>query len=190
LLVVPGGGEFADQVRKAYRQYNLDETTAHCMALLAMDQFGYLLSRLIAGSALTSDLTLACRAAESGRVAVILPSALLIHADPLPRSWKVTSDSIAAWIACQAGCKRLVLLKDVDGLLAAGSDGNPSRELIAELTVRQLAGQSGGVDEHLPVFLTSTCLDTWVINGEKPGRLSALLDSSHTTGTHITAAAK
>jgi aspartokinase-like uncharacterized kinase len=50
LLVVPGGGRFADQVRDSYRRFDLDETAAHHMALLAMDQFGYVFNRLIAGS--------------------------------------------------------------------------------------------------------------------------------------------
>ena len=34
LLVVPGGGEFADQVRSYYQRYHLSETTAHRMALV------------------------------------------------------------------------------------------------------------------------------------------------------------
>ena len=50
ILVVPGGGEFADQVRTASARFKLSETTAHCMALCAMDQYGYLLNHLIAGS--------------------------------------------------------------------------------------------------------------------------------------------
>jgi hypothetical protein len=184
LLVVPGGGEFADQVRKVYLRYALDETAAHCMALLAMDQYGYLLNRLIAGSLLTADLPSARQAAESGRVAILLPSALVIRADPLPHSWQVSSDTIAAWVAHLACCQRLVLLKDVDGLLASSA-----MELIAELTVEQLAEHTGGVDAYLSGFLASTRLETWVINGLRPERLFELLDAAHTTGTRITPAA-
>ena len=50
LLVVPGGGEFADLVRNHYSRYSLGETTAHRMALLAMDQYGCLLGDLVPGS--------------------------------------------------------------------------------------------------------------------------------------------
>jgi len=190
LLVVPGGGEFANQVREAYLRHGLDETTAHCMALLAMDQFGYLLSALITGSALTSDLPSACQAAESGRAAILLPSALVLHADPLPHSWKVTSDTIAAWIAHEAHCRRLVLLKDVDGLWAAEPAGDSTPELIAELTVKQLAEHAGGVDAYLSRFLASTDLETWIINGRKPERLPELLSTFQTSGTHITSETK
>ncbi len=121
LLVVPGGGDFAEQVREADRRYHIGETASHCMALLAMDQYGYLLNQLIEGSFLTDDLNSARKSAESGRAAILLPSALVIKEDPLPHSWQVTSDTIAAWVSHRAGSRRLVLLKDVDGLL--GPDG-------------------------------------------------------------------
>jgi hypothetical protein len=179
LLVVPGGGEFADQVRDACRRYDLKETAAHCMALLAMDQYGYLLNSLIARSCLTADLLSSCRAAESGKAAILLPSAPVIRADPLPHSWEVTSDTIAAWVAQRTHCRRLILLKDVDGLLAG------EREIIEELTVAQLATHSGGVDPYLSRFLASAKLETWVISGLRPERLSELLETARTTGTRI-----
>jgi 5-(aminomethyl)-3-furanmethanol phosphate kinase len=184
LLIVPGGGTFADQVRAMYRRYALSETAAHQMALLAMDQYGYLLNQLISESSLASDLDSANRIIESGRVAILLSSALIIRTDPLPHSWEVTSDSIAAWIARQTQCRRLVLLKDVDGLLTAGSTSDAPK-LIAELTVNQLAAHAGGVDAHLSRVLAGSNLETWVINGRKPERLSELLETSCTTGTRI-----
>ncbi len=188
LLVVPGGGAFADQVREAYLRYNLNETAAHRMALLAMDQYGYLLSHLISGSCLTTDLHSACQAAESGRVAILLPSELVMKSDPLPHSWQVTSDTIAAWVADQAHCRRLILLKDVDGLFSVAPAKNPAAELIAELSVGQLAERNGGVDEYLCRFLASTNLETWLISGMHPERLSELLTAARTTGTRIPAA--
>jgi aspartokinase-like uncharacterized kinase len=189
LLVVPGGGGFADQVREVYRRYGLDETAAHCMALLAMDQNGYVLSRLISGSSLINDLHSACQIAESGRVAILLPSAMVLRTDPLPHSWQVTSDTIAAWVAHTSGCLRLVLIKDVDGLLTSARNDRSPVELIAELTVEQLAKHSGGVDEYLSCFLATVRLETWVVNGLRPERLSELLDSAYTTGTRIAPAA-
>jgi len=178
LMVVPGGGDFAEQVREADRRYHIVETAAHCMALLAMDQYGYLLNQLIEGSLLTADLHLARESAESGRAAILLPSALVIKEDPLPHSWQVTSDTIAAWVSHRAGSRRLVLLKDVDGLMR--QDG-----LIEELTVKQLDEHVGGVDEYLSKFLPSVQLETWLINGLHPERLAEWLETHHTIGTRI-----
>ncbi|MBN1568122.1 MAG: hypothetical protein JXA73_09760 [Acidobacteria bacterium] len=184
LLVVPGGGEFADQVREMYRRFRLEETTAHYMALLAMDQFGYMLHELIPGSHVTADLPSACHAAESGTTAVLLPSAMVMRSDPLPHSWQITSDTISAWITEQAHCPRLILLKSVDGLIAAKGRRN-SGSLIAELTAQQLSKHGGEVDAYLSQFLQSRCHETWVINGRHPERLSELLSTGYTTGTRI-----
>jgi aspartokinase-like uncharacterized kinase len=181
LLIVPGGGIFADQVREIYRRYFLNETAAHRMALLAMDQYGYLLHHLITGSSLAADFTSAERIAGAGRPGILLPSALVNQEDELPHSWEVTSDSIAAWIARKAQCRRLILLKDVDGLLTAA---NPP-EVISDLTVRQLAGHDGGVDRYLRRILDGSDVETWIINGLIPERLSELLQTAHTVGTRI-----
>ena len=40
LVVVPGGGPFADTVRLYQRQIAYDDDAAHEMAILAMEQFG------------------------------------------------------------------------------------------------------------------------------------------------------
>jgi aspartokinase-like uncharacterized kinase len=185
LLVVPGGGEFADQVRHACRRYRLDDTAGHCMALLAMDQYGYLLHQLIADSALMTDLISVDDCGGPGRVSILLPSAPVGRADPLPHSWQVTSDTIAAWVAHQTNSLRLVLLKDVDGLLTVETENKSSNGLIAALDVEQLAGHTGGVDEYLSRFLVSRQMETWVINGLRPERLGELLSTGHTIGTRI-----
>jgi aspartokinase-like uncharacterized kinase len=178
LLLVPGGGDFAEQVREADRRYRLGDTTAHSMALLAMNQYGYLLSRLVPESVVTAELEMALKSAKSGRAAILLPFDLVMKSDPLPHSWQVTSDSIAAWLSQWVHCPRLVLLKDVDGLLDA--DG-----LMGELTPAQLASHTGGVDEYLSNILSRQALETWVLNGHRPERLAELLSTGHTTGTRI-----
>lgn len=140
LLIVPGGGDFADTVRDHYRRYHVSETTTHRMALLAMDQYGWLLSDLIPDSAAVRDVLAAREAAANGRVSILLAATLLIEADPLPHSWQVTSDSIAAWIAGLVGAVRCVLLKDVDGLFSAQSG---SAQTVASHVRERAEGSSG-----------------------------------------------
>ncbi len=184
LLVVPGGGDFADTVRQHYHRYHLTETSAHAMALLAMDQYGWLLGDLIPNGDVVRDILSARKAAAKGRVPILLPATLLIQADPLPHSWQVTSDSIAAWIAGLACASQLVLIKDVDGLLF-----DPSRsdrvEVLPAISVKELMDQRGGVDEYLAVLLATLDLETWVINGQLTDRLVELLDTGQTLGTRI-----
>ncbi|MDX6687413.1 MAG: 5-(aminomethyl)-3-furanmethanol phosphate kinase, partial [Baekduia sp.] len=142
LLVVPGGGRFADAVREHDRRFGLQPRTAHRMAILAMDQLGWALTDLIPGAARCADLG----SMREGCVSVLLPAALLAERDPLPESWGVTSDSIAAWVAGTAGAERLVLVKPVAGLYRTWP---PAGEPIARLTVDELAALGlAGVDRH------------------------------------------
>lgn len=185
LLVVPGGGEFADMVRKAYRAYGLGETAAHSMALLAMDQYGHLLHHLIEGSSLHAEAGSAASAPGDRGVAVLLPSMQVLRDSGLPHGWQVTSDTVAAWVARETGCRRLVLLKDVDGLFTPESLRGDRPECIGEMTASQLKKHSGGVDEYLSRFLASERMEVWIINGLRHERLGQLLDSGSTIGTHI-----
>jgi len=176
LLVVPGGAWFADAVREADRRFALSAATSHRMAVLGMEQFGWLLTELIPGAVRST----AARAA-AGRTTVLAPAALDL--DGLPESWQVTSDSIAAWVAGQAGAGRLVLVKEVDGLFAEWpAHGDP----IARLTAAELGALgSAGVDDHLPAVLERATFETWVISGRDPARLAELLERGATVGTRI-----
>jgi aspartokinase-like uncharacterized kinase len=189
LLVVPGGGDFANQVRKSSLRHPLNDTTAHRMALLAMDQYGMMLGNLIASGEPVTELSSIRQKIAAGKISVLLPFSLLDTADPLPHSWEVTSDTIAAYVAQSVGCRRLVLLKDVDGLLAFEKGDRVPTKLIPNLTVPQLAQITGGVDGYLAHFLASAPMETWIINGLYPERLSELLNTSRTTGTRIAPAA-
>ena len=182
LLVVPGGAGFADAVREHDRRFELQAATSHRMAIVAMDQFGWLLSDLIPGGVPCTDVAAGVR----GRVPILLPAALLAS-DPLPASWEVTSDSIAAWVAGAANAGRLVLVKPVEGLYR---DWPPKARPIARLSVDELAelraaGQAAGVDEHLPEALRAARVDAWVIDGREPARLVTLLDRGHAEGTLV-----
>jgi len=182
LLVVPGGGEFADTVRRYDDRVGLGPRAAHWMAILAMDQFGWALAELIPGATRRTDLG----PVRAGTASVLLPGAVLAERDPLPASWAVTSDSIAAWVSGAAGAGRLVLVKPVAGLYRTWP---PNGEPIAQLTVDELASlRLAGVDEHLPAALRAARVETWVIGGGAPERLVELLDRGRTCGTRVTAA--
>jgi aspartokinase-like uncharacterized kinase len=115
LLVVPGGGPFVDAVREQCRHLHIDDDTAHWMAILGMDQYAHVLAGCIRRAALVErelDIPVALAA---GRIPVLAPYHWLRAADPLPHSWDVTSDSIAAWLAGDVGAARLILLKPIAG---------------------------------------------------------------------------
>jgi aspartokinase-like uncharacterized kinase len=176
LLVVPGGAWFADAVREADRRFGLPAATSHHMAVLGMEQFGWLLTELIPGAGRSTEAR-----PVAGRTAVLLPARLPL--DALPASWQVTSDSIAAWVAVQARADRLVLVKEVDGLYA---EWPAHSDPIARMTAAELGAlRPAGVDEHLPAVLERATFETWVISGRDPERLVELIERGATVGTRI-----
>jgi aspartokinase-like uncharacterized kinase len=184
LLVVPGGGSFADTVRDYDKCYGLSNATAHWMAILAMDQYGYLLSDLIPYSQPVRDLEAAPKIALARRVPVLLPFDLIRQADSLPHSWAVTSDSISAWVAKSAGASKLILLKDVDGLYRKAPPRESDGDLLEFLTLEQLANCEG-VDRFLATVVGDSRFDLWIINGNEPHRLEELLTKGKTRGTRL-----
>ena len=62
VVLVPGGGPFADAVREAQPKMGFDDAAAHHMALLAMEQYGRALVSLNETLALASSLVAIRRA--------------------------------------------------------------------------------------------------------------------------------
>jgi len=111
LLVVPGGGPFADAVREFDRRQPLSPDAAHWMAILAMDQYAHVLADRIPGAVMVEEAGAVNGVLGEAGIAVLQPSRWLRAADVLPHSWDVTSDSIAAFVAGALDAARLVLLK-------------------------------------------------------------------------------
>jgi 5-(aminomethyl)-3-furanmethanol phosphate kinase len=111
MVIVPGGGVFADAVREAQQTSGFDDGTAHHAALLAMDQFGLVLKslqpKLVTAS---SELEIAERSWQH-RAIVWLPSLMALADEAIPQNWDITSDSLAAWLAAVLEAERLVLVK-------------------------------------------------------------------------------
>lgn len=106
IILVPGGGPFADLIRDAQAPFALSESQAHMLAIDAMNQFGRLLAA-ICSEAQPVDLS---TAALSSGLNIWLPDARELIQTPLAQDWTVTSDSIALWLA-QQHQQPLTLLK-------------------------------------------------------------------------------
>ena len=148
ILVVPGGGPFADTVRRVERESGLTADAAHWMAILAMNQYAELLASRIPRARIVEGANEIAPARASGLLPVLAPYRWLRSADPsrLPHSWEVTSDSIAAWVAGELGASRLVLVKASRADRAALVDGYFEQVLPPRLhVVIAEAGELGDV---------------------------------------------
>ncbi|MDO8871447.1 MAG: uridylate kinase [Methanoregula sp.] len=143
LLVVSGGGLFADAVR----QEQVADDAAHWMAVAAMEQYAWVIA---SHGMRTTDIL-----AVPETTAVFLPYISMRQRDPLPHSWDVTSDSIAAWIAAELGIELLVL-KSVDGIFLKG--------IIQEQVTIPI--KNDVVDPFFIPFVLKHRIKTTIINGK------------------------
>ena len=150
IIIVPGGGIFADAVRQAQKISKISDAAAHRLAVLAMDQYGYLLHSLNPKLATASSECEIDERTWQHRAIVWLPSQMVLADDSIPQNWDVTSDSLAAWLAEKLQAKHLILLK---------SDKQNSNKLsLAEIR------KDGVVDFAFQDFVRDKLFSTWLIN--------------------------
>lgn len=114
VVIVPGGGVFADAVRATQATAGFDDVAAHRMALLAMEQYAWVLKSLLPELTMaSSELEIAERSWQH-RAIVWLPSRMVLADEHIAPSWDVTSDSLAAWLAHKVSADRLILIKHAD----------------------------------------------------------------------------
>lgn len=147
VVIVPGGGPFADAVRAAQPRMGFDDRTAHEMALLAMAQFAMALTGIarelplaIAESSIDIE-----RALAGGKIPIWSPVAMLCGAPEVPRSWAVTSDSLALWLATMLRGPRLLLVKARPAPEGAGASRLVAEGLLDQAFLEFLRRYSGAV---------------------------------------------
>jgi 5-(aminomethyl)-3-furanmethanol phosphate kinase len=187
LIMVPGGGEFADTVRALDERFDLSVQFSHQMAILAMDQYGYLLSNLVGNSCLVDKLENVKKVLDSGKLPIFLSSSYFAGADPLPNSWDITSDSIAVHVAGQLSACRIVLITDVDGIFTKDPRKFADAKLISIISAKELESfeERTSVDKYLPKLLAETKIECYVINGLYPERVEDIFDHKKTICTLI-----
>jgi len=130
-LLVAGGGRAADLVREWDHVHGLGEELSHALALEAMDLGASLLSSLFPEARLVRSEEQARRAAGDHALSILCAGCFIKAAEAdgqqaLEQSWKITSDSIAAWTANVLGAAELVLVKSVpvprDSTLAGAAE--------------------------------------------------------------------
>ena len=121
-VLVPGGGPFADAVRVAQRQWRFDDARAHHMALLAMVQYGLLLTGLNPALQAAPDPATIRAALAAGRLPVWTGVTAALADPGLEASWQLTSDSLAVWLARRLNAAGALLAKTVPPPAATLSD--------------------------------------------------------------------
>jgi aspartokinase-like uncharacterized kinase len=167
LLIVPGGGAFADTVRAMQKTLAFDDTAAHHMALVAMQQYGIALAALwprLTGVATPAAIR---RALRLRQVPCWNPVPMALAA-PLPKSWDVTSDTLAAWLAGALKAAQLLLIKS--------RDPQPGSETVADLARAEL------VDPLFPHYAAASGATVFVAGPAALSEAASLLAAGTVPG--------
>ena len=137
VIIVPGGGPFAEQVRLLDKQLTLPEETSHAMAVLGMQQYAYMLHGLQPTLSFVSSID-GVPLKEANKSSLIwLPYNDVLASDELQKHWQTTSDSIALWLAIKLQANQLFLIK------SASLDNKSTNDLV----------HSDIVDDHFQPML-------------------------------------
>lgn len=139
LVLVAGGGRFADVLRDLDQCHCLGEEISHSLALRTLELTAHFLQSIMPRGRVI-ERTDELEATWLSDLLPILSPRLFLEADdqsrdPLPHAWSTTTDSIAARLAVRLGASELVLMKSAS--IPAGLD-------------RERASTLGLVDPEFP----------------------------------------
>lgn len=165
IVIVPGGGPFADKVREQQRQTGFDDRTAHRLAMLSMHRMAETFTNLEPRLIVIDRVADIAPQIAARRTPVWVPLPTLDGDTSVPQSWDTTSDAIAARLAELLGNAPIVLLKSVD--------------VLAGPTAGQLSA-AGIIDRAFADVVARSRLDWQVIGPSGIAQFEALLTTSST----------
>lgn len=142
-IVVVGGGAIVESLRQLDKAAGLSAEASHWLAIQAMSLTAALAAERLHGATRVEEFEELQRTGGSGVRIFDVERFLRADAesaDPLPCSWEVTSDSIAARLAVRLEAEELVLLKST----------LPRRH-----ASRPMLAQDGFVDAYFPTAAES-----------------------------------
>lgn len=110
LILVVGGGCFADSVRWAFKKKKMSMKTANYLALKSTEIFAYMLKEIDQDIQLIKNIK---SLKKKGNLKVWLPSKLLKDEPSFLKNWDSTSDSVAAWLYETLNAKGLLFIKSL-----------------------------------------------------------------------------
>lgn len=167
VVIVPGGGPFADAVRQAQARWRFGDLAAHNMAVLAMAQTAHLLCDLNPALQRCDREDELVSAVHGGATAVWSPIGLQRDCADDDTNWDVSSDSIALGLARRLGAARLVVVK--------------SCAVDASASLAQL-GASGVVDRRFATLAAGAPLRIDVVGPARLAEIRAALLADRDAG--------
>ena len=161
IILIPGGGSYANFIRKVYSELKFTEEIAHWMGIISMNYNGIELNKRFPSLQIVEDFETLKR--KNKIFCIFLPYEFIKENDRLPHNWDVTSDSICLFIAKELELDQCYLIKNVDGIF------NNENQIIKELSALEFktmkeAGKLAEIDVNIEeIKKKSTPIDPFTI---------------------------
>lgn len=176
-LVVLGGGEFANLIRKYDDILGLSDETAHWAAIDCMDIVAKLTADKVESAEIALSLEEAEKLSHEGFTPILITSAILREDDPFENSWEVTSDSIAAYISNLLNAN-LLIVTNVNGIYTKEPNVKGAKFIDVIDAQTLLTFDETSIDLMLPSLLLEFGTNCYVVNGKYPERVLSIIDNS------------
>ncbi len=178
IVIVPGGWIFADISRLIDLKIGLEDETSHTLGIMSMEMFAKVL--LDVGKekfkpALLNELVFN---RERENRFILLPYSSNMHKLDLPKSWEVTSDSLALWTAKMLKKEynvKVIKITDVDGIFVNG-------KLVKKIRAEEV---KGCLDPYSLKFIREFEIPVFVCNGIIKNRVKSYILEGQTLGTLV-----
>ena len=176
-VIILGGGEFANLIRKYNDDVNFSEETNHWAAIDCMDIIAKLVNDKVDSTKMAYSIEEVNAISDEGFTPIFVVSEFLKREDPFECSWDVTSDSIAAYVSHILNAN-LLIVTNVNGIYTQEPE-EPGSTFISKIdATKLLTFQESSIDVMLPSLLLEFGSDCYVVNGKYPERVLSLIDDT------------
>ena len=176
-VIILGGGEFANLIRRYNDEIHFSNQTNHWTAIDCMDIIAKLVNDKVQSTKLAFSIEEVNDISDEGFTPIFVVSEFLRREDPFECSWDVTSDSIAAYVAHLLNAN-LLIVTNVNGIYTQ-EPKEPGSTFISKIDAKTLLTfQESSIDVMLPSLLLRYGTDCYVVNGKYPERVLSLIDDN------------
>ena len=176
-VIILGGGEFANLIRKYDAEMDFSEQANHWTAIDCMDIIAKLVNDKVESAKLAYTINEVNEISDEGFTPIFIVSQFLREEDPFECSWDVTSDSIAAYVAHLLNAN-LLIVTNVNGIYTQEPKESGSTFISKIDATTLLTFQESSIDVMLPSLLLEFGTNCYVVNGKCPERVLSLIDDT------------
>jgi aspartokinase-like uncharacterized kinase len=187
IVILTGGGRVAKRIKANQRERACGFDPCWKATTLALDVNAGLLASHSARFCVTSCIEQIVSVHAAGAIPIFAPAGALFNSLWFTPNWIVTTDTMGLYFAHSMGARRYVIVTDVDGVCERAPGPGSTVDPISKMHVAELERlPSSKLDAAFPGFFRRFPLETVVVNGKYPTRVTAAIAGRRTLGTEIT----